>query len=124
MMTRTEEELSIAIVAAVREAVGPTVDLAIEAHARFSVATAIHIGKRLEPMSPAWYEDPVPHHNPQATTEVARHLSIPIGTGESFSAKQQFAELLRDDAVSVVTLEPLNLGGILACRKIADMVDA
>jgi len=124
MMTRTEEELSIAIVAAVREAVGPTVDLAIEAHARFSVATAIHIGKRLEPMAPAWFEDPVPHHNAQATTEVARHLEIPVGTGESLSAKQQFVELLRDDAIDVVTIEPLHLGGILGSRKIADLVDA
>ncbi|HMD99335.1 MAG TPA: mandelate racemase/muconate lactonizing enzyme family protein [Terriglobia bacterium] len=123
-MTRAEEDLSIDIVAAVREAVGPTVDLIVEAHARFGVATAIHIGKRLEPMSPAWYEDPVPHHNPQATTEVARHLEIPIGTGESLSSKQQFVELLRDDAIDVVTMEPLHLGGILGSRKIADLVDA
>ncbi len=123
-MTASEEHLSLDIVAAVREAVGPTVDLAIEAHARFSVATAIHIGKRLEPMSPAWYEDPVPHHNPQATTEVARHVNVPIGTGESFTAKQQFVELLRDDAVDVITVEPLHVGGILGTRKIADLVDA
>jgi len=123
-MTRVEEDLSIDIVAAVREAVGPTVDLIIEAHGRFGVATAIHIGKRLEPMSPAWYEDPVPHRNPQATTEVARHLEIPVGTGESLSSKQQFVELLRDDAIDVVTIEPLHLGGILGSRKIADLVDA
>ncbi|MGH9452666.1 MAG: mandelate racemase/muconate lactonizing enzyme family protein, partial [Terriglobia bacterium] len=107
-MTRAEEDLSIDIATAVREAVGSKVGLAIEAHARFGVETAIHVGKLLEPINPMWYEDPVPHHNPHATTEVARHLSIPIGTGESFSAKQQFVELLRDDAVSVVTLEPLN----------------
>ena len=123
-MTRAEEDLSVDIVAAVREAVGPDVDLAVEAHERFGVATAIHIGKRLEPMSPAWFEDPVPHHNAQATTEVARHLEIPVGTGESLSAKQQFVELLRDDAIEVVTMEPLHLGGILGSRKIADLVDA
>jgi galactonate dehydratase len=123
-MTRAEEDFSIDIVAAVREAVGPTVDLIIEAHARFGVATAIHIGKRLEPMFPAWYEDPVPHHNPQAATEVARRVEIPIGTGESLSPKQQFVELLRDDAIDVVTMEPLHLGGILGSRKITDLVDA
>jgi len=123
-MDRTEEDLSIDIVSAVRDAVGRQVDLAIEAHARFSVSTAIQIGKRLEPMYPAWYEDPVPHHNPKATTEVARQVNVPIGTGESFSAKQQFVDLLRDEAVDVVTLEPLNVGGILASRKIADLVDA
>jgi galactonate dehydratase len=123
-MDRFDEDLSIDIIAAVRDAVGRQVDLAIEAHARFSVSTAIQIGERLEPMYPAWYEDPVPHHNPKATTEVARHLKIPVGTGESFGAKQQFVDLLRDEAVDVITLEPLNVGGILASRKIADLVDA
>ena len=123
-LTRAEENLSIDIVVAVREAVGPSIDLAIEAHARFSVDTAIHVGKLLEPLNPVWYEDPVPHHNPHASIEVARRLSIPVGTGESLSAKQQFVELLRDDAITIVTLEPLHVGGILATRKIADMVDA
>jgi galactonate dehydratase len=47
-----------------------------------------------------------------------------VGTGESLSSKHQFAELLRDDAITVVTVEPLHVGGILATRKIADMVDA
>jgi galactonate dehydratase len=123
-MERTEEDLSVEIVEAVREAVGPKVDLMIEAHARFGVATAIHIGKRLEPFSPAWYEDPVPHHNPEVTTEVARHLSIPVATGESLTTKHQFADLLRDDAIDIVTLEPLHVGGILGSRKISDLVDA
>jgi len=123
-VTRAEEDLSIAIAAAVRDAVGPSVDIIIEAHARFGVATAIHIGKRLESLLPAWYEDPVPHHNPQATTEVARHLEIPVGTGESLSSKQQFVDLLRDEAIEVVTMEPLHLGGILGSRKVADLVDA
>ena len=55
---------------------------------------------------------------------MARHLEIPVGTGESLSAKQQFVELLRDDAIDAVTIEPLHLGGILGSRKIADLVDA
>lgn len=123
-LTRAEEALSIDIVAAVREAVGPNIDLAIEAHARFSVDTAIQVGKLLGPLNPVWYEDPVPHHNPHATIEVARRVPVPVGTGESLSAKQQFVELLREDAITIVTVEPLNVGGILATRKIADMVDA
>jgi galactonate dehydratase len=123
-MDRAEEDLSIDIVSAVRQAVGSKTDLAVEAHARFSVSTAIRIGKRLEPIDPVWYEDPVPHHDPRAITEVARRLEIPVGTGESFTVKQQFVELLRDEAVDVITLEPLHVGGILGVRKVADLVDA
>ncbi len=119
-----EEDLSVEIVAAVREAVGPNVDLAIEAHSRFSVSNAIRIGKRLETYRPAWFEEPVPHGNIQAIIEVARHLEIPIATGESFSSKQQIAELLRYDEIDIINFEPLHMGGILGSRKVADMVDA
>jgi galactonate dehydratase len=117
-------DLAIDIVNAVRSAVGSSIDLAIEAHSRFSVETAIRVGKRLEAVAPAWFEDPVPHNNIHAAIEVARHVDVPVGTGESLTSKQQFAELLREDAITVVTVEPLHVGGILATRKIADMVDA
>lgn len=121
---RADEDLSIEIAEAVRSAVGRNVDLAIEAHARFDATTAIKIGKRLEPLHPAWYEDPVRHQNHRAMVEVARHLDIPVGTGESLTCREQFVDLLSDYAIDVVTVEPLHLGGILGTRKIADLVDA
>jgi galactonate dehydratase len=117
-------DLALDIVRSVRGAVGAHVDLAIEAHARFNATTAIAIGKRLESVTPAWFEDPVPHYDPRALVEVARHIDVPVGTGESLSNKQQFVELMRDGAIDVITLEPLHVGGILASRKIADLVDA
>jgi galactonate dehydratase len=123
-MDRKEEDLSIDIITAVREAVGPHMDLAIEAHSRFNVSTAIRVGKRMEPMAPVWYEDPIPHSNPRGIVEVARRVNIPVGTGECLTSKQQFIELLREGAINIVTLEPLHVGGILATRKIADLVDA
>jgi galactonate dehydratase len=123
-MNDAEFDLSIAIVAAVREAVGPAVDILIEGHSRFNVATAIQVARALERYRPAWFEEPVPHTNIAAMVEVARVSPVPIATGESFSNKQQFAELLKHDVVSIYQPEPLALGGIFATRKIADMVDA
>jgi galactonate dehydratase len=124
IMTPREEDLSIDIIRAVRDAVGPQVDLMIEAHSRFGVAQAIQICKRIEQFRPAWFEEPVPHHNPIHTVEVARATSVPIATGESLSSKQAFADLLKHGAVQIVQMEPVHVGGILASRKIADMVDA
>ena len=99
-MTPDDEDLAIDLVAAVRDAAGPNALLAIEAHSRFSPSSAVRIGQRLEPYKPAWFEEPVLHNNIQSMVEVARHLDIPIATGESFSSKQQVAELLRYDANS------------------------
>ena len=123
-LSRYDFDLSIDIVRAVREAVGDSVDLLIEAHCRFNVATALEVARALQPFRPAWFEEPVPHTNTQAMVEVARHSPVPVATGESLSNKQQFADLLKHDVVSILQPEPLNLGGLYAARKIADMVDA
>lgn len=124
ILDAADENLSIEIVAAIREAVGPAVDLAVEAHSRFSTSTAIRIGKRLEPFRPAWYEEPVPHGNIAAIIEVSRHLEIPVAAGESLSSKHQIAELLKYNEIDIINFEPLHMGGILGSRKVADMVDA
>jgi galactonate dehydratase len=124
VLAADDEQLALDIVCAVREAVGPKVDLAIEAHSRFTVSTAVRIGKKLEPFRPAWFEEPVPHGNIPAIIEVARHLDIPVATGESFSSKHQIAELLQYNEVDIINFEPLHMGGILGSRKVADMVDA
>jgi galactonate dehydratase len=121
---RLEEDLSIDIVAAVRDAVGPAVELMIEGHSRFSVATALRIADRLAPFRPTWFEEPVPHQHIGAVVEVARRSPVPIATGESFSSTHQFAELLAHDAVHILQPEPLFVGGLWRTRQIAAMADA
>lgn len=122
-MRRTDEDLSIDIVAAVRDAVGDDVDLMIEGHNRFSVATALRISERLAQFRPTWFEEPVPHHNIAAMVEVARRSAVPVATGESFSSTHQFAELLGHDAVHILQPEPL-FHGLWRTRGIAMMADA
>lgn len=121
---RREEDLSIDIVAAVRDAVGPHVDLMIEAHNRFSVSTALRIADRLVEHRPAWLEEPVARQQQGAIVEVARRSPVPIATGESFSSLGQFADLLAHDAVHIVQPEPLFLGGLWRTRQVAGMADA
>ncbi len=123
-MSRYDFDLSLDIVRAVRSTVGPNVDLLIEGHCRFDVATAIQISEKMYEFRPMWFEEPVHHSNIGAMVEVARRSPVPVATGESLSSKYQFADLLKHDVVSILQPEPLNLGGIFATRKIADMVDA
>ena len=67
-----EAQLAEDRVAAVREAVGPNVDILVEAHAKFCPATAIQLGKRLERYRPYWYEEPVSYENIDELAEVRR----------------------------------------------------
>ncbi|MGE5645720.1 MAG: mandelate racemase/muconate lactonizing enzyme family protein [Acidobacteriota bacterium] len=124
MLSRYEFDLSIDIIRAVRDAVGNKVDILIEGHSRFNVATAIELAEAMHPLRPAWFEEPCHHRNIAATVEVARRSPVPIATGESLSSKQEFAELLKHEVVNILQPEPLNLGGLFAARKIADMADA
>ncbi len=123
-LSRYDFDLSVDIIRAVRDAVGPTVDLLIEVHSRFNVATAVEFAEAIHQFRPAWFEEPVPHTNIHAMVEVARRSPVPIATGESFSNKQQFAELLQHDAVNILQPEPLNLGGLFTARLVAGMADA
>jgi galactonate dehydratase len=121
---RTEEDRSIEIVAAVRDAVGPTVDLMIEGHERFSVSTALRVADRLAEFRPAWFEEPVHHQQIGAMVEVARRSPVPVATGESFTSLGQFADLLSHDAVHILQPEPLYLGGLWRTRQLATMAEA
>ncbi|HEV2128222.1 MAG TPA: mandelate racemase/muconate lactonizing enzyme family protein [Thermomicrobiales bacterium] len=124
MMTLAERHLSVDIVRAVREAVGPDVQLMIEVHSRFSVAEAIYVGQQIAEYEPTWFEEPTGHQNIASTVEVARHLNIPVASGESLSSPQQFAELLSHDAVHILQPEPGAMGGIWRTRQVAAMADA
>jgi len=119
-----EEDLSIDIVAAVRDTVGPNVELLIEGHCRFTVATAITIGRRLEPFHIGWFEEPVPHHRIASVVEVSRNVPVPVATGESFYCPAQFAELLKHDTVHILQPEPMSLGGIQATIDVTSMAEA
>ena len=124
LLPRREFDLSIDIIRAVRDAVGDSVDILIEGHRRFNPSTALQVAEAMVEFRPAWFEEPLDHTNLQAMAEFARRCPVPVATGESFSNKQQFAELLACGGIDIWQPEPLNLGGLFATRKVSDMVDA
>ena len=68
-----------------REAVGPKVDLCIEIHRRLTPPEAIALGRGIEKYTPMFFEDPLRPNSFDAMAEVARHIDIPIATGERFT---------------------------------------
>lgn len=124
VQSRYEENRSIALVEAVREQVGPHVDLMIEAHNRFSAASALRIAERLAPFEPSWFEEPVAHHNIPVLRSVAERSPVPVAAGESFSTLQQFGEMLAGGAVSIAQPEPIHLGGIWRTMQVVALAEA
>jgi galactonate dehydratase len=119
-----EERLSLAIIRAVRQAVGDDVDLCIEGHDRFSVSTAIRIGRQLEEFHPLWFETPVMSSDIAATLEVARAIPVPVATGERFSRLEEVLNLVSSRVVDIVQVETLHIGGISGARKAAAIAES
>ena len=113
----------IAAVAAVREAVGPDIDVAIDLHARYNVADALRIAYEVEPFNLMWLEDPVPPGNHEALAKLTAKARVPICTGESLRGREQFRELLAMQAADVLQPDVPLACGMRDLKKIADLAD-
>ncbi len=117
-------ERQVARVAAVREAVGPSFDIALDFHGRTSPAMAKRLCAALEPLAPMFVEEPVLPENVDALVDVARSTTVPIAAGERVFTKWGFRELLEKRAVAVVQPDLCHAGGISETRRIAAMAEA
>jgi galactonate dehydratase len=110
--------------AAVREAVGPSVDIGVDFHGRASKSMAKRLATALEPHEPFFIEEPVlPEHN-DALPEVASRTSVPIATGERLFSRWDFKPLFEQGVVDVIQPDLSHAGGITEVKKIAAMAEA
>ena len=124
VIPRSEEEFALACVKAVREAVGPSVDILIECHGRFNMHSAIRIAHKLEPYDPFFYEEPIPPDNLDALAALQRSINLPIATGERLYTRWEFRPLFEKNAAHIIQPDICNVGGIWELRKIAAMAEA
>jgi galactonate dehydratase len=122
-LTREEHRRSVELVEAVRDAVGPGVELFVEMHGRFTAAQAMALARDLERVAPGWLEEPVPPDQPAALTRVAAHTTLPIATGERLHTRAAFRDLFGLGAVDVAQPDLTHCGGILETKKIAAMAE-
>jgi len=120
-MSAEESAAAIELVAAVREAVGPTVKLMIEFHGRLSAGCAIETMRRLEHFDPTWCEEPVVPESIDLLAEVKRQTRSPIAAGERLYTLADFQRLIHLRAADIVQMDIAHCGGILVSKKIAAM---
>ena len=112
------------IVAAVREAVGPDVQILIEMHGRFTPATAVRVAAMLERYDPEWIEEPVPPENAAALAHVKAATRIPIATGERAHTIADIREFIETGVADVVQVDLTHFGGFLPMKHLAGWADA
>ncbi len=122
-ISKYEEDLTVEGVAAVRAAVGPDVDLLVEAHRRLAPMHAVRVARRIEQYNPFWYEEPVSARNLPALATAKRDINIPIVTGEELYRKAEFREVFESRAADIINPDICNTGGILELKEIAAMAE-
>lgn len=109
--------------ATMRETVGESVHLMADANQGWTVPQAIALGRALEPYGLYWLEDPVPHTDLEGLDEVARALSTPLATGESYYEPTPFRRLLERRVPKVLIID-LDVGGVTQWMKVAALAGA
>jgi len=112
-------------VRAVREALGPDIDIGVDIHAKFfEVTRAIRMAREIEPYNPMWLEEPVRPENIDAMSKLAQHVEIPLASGECNYTRHEFRPLLAAQCLDFVQPDICVCGGILEMKKIAAMAEA
>ena len=126
-MERDEKNYVIGLVEAVRDAVGPDVEILIEMHGRFNPVTAVEFARELARFKPSWLEEPVPPENIAAQKKAAdaiAPLGITVATGERLHTMYEYRELLELQACDIIQPDITHFGGILNTKKLAAWAEA
>jgi len=113
----------VQVVAAIRQALQPNTDLAIDAHWAYAPADILKIAHAFEDLGLLWLEDPIPPENVDAMARVAASTRTPICTGENLYTRFGFRELIEAQAADIVSPDLSKAGGLLEGRRIADLAD-
>ena len=122
-MDNKDLSYSLSIIEAVRGAVGNDVDLLIEGHGRFNIATGIHIANELKQFNPMFFEEPTPPDSFDAIAEVRRKSPVAIAAGERVYSLTQFREFLDKGCADFAQPDMSHCGGISAVMKMAAMAE-
>ena len=113
--------LGYARLKAMRDAIGPDVDIIVEMHSFTSAAPAIQFGRMIEELGVLYYEEPVMPLNPKMMKQVADHVNIPLASGERIYWRWGYRPFLEDGSLSVIQPDICTCGGISEAKKICDM---
>lgn len=120
--SRTEIRAAAERVEAVREALGPDNDVAVDFHGRAAPAVARQLCRELEPVHPLFVEEPVVPELSDQIGRIAAGTTIPVATGERLYSRWDFRDVL-SAGIAVAQPDLSHAGGISEGRRIAAMAE-
>jgi len=108
----------------VRKAIGPNIRIMVDANHAYDALGAIRLGRLIQPLDIAWFEEPVTPEDLAGYREVKAALDIPIAGGEAEFTRWGFRPLVTERLVDILQPDIAAAGGISETKKIADMASA
>ena len=121
---KEHEERAVRVIKAVRNAVGPDVDILIDQHRRLSPMHAIRLNKRLAEVGLYWLEEPCQAEFAEEMALIRSQIGVPVVIGEATYTKTGFRPLLEKRSADILNPDVACVGGILELKEIAAMAES
>jgi len=121
---KEHEKHAVRVVKAIRDAVGPDVDLLIEQHRRLAPMHAIRLDKQLAEFDLYWMEESCQAEYPDELALIRREIGVPMVIGEATYTKTGFRPLLEKRSADILNPDVACVGGILELKEIAAMAES
>ncbi|HEU4347737.1 MAG TPA: mandelate racemase/muconate lactonizing enzyme family protein [Actinoplanes sp.] len=115
--------VDLARVRAVREHIGDTAPLMVDANQQWDRPTAQRVGRALEEFGLVWIEEPLDAYDAEGHAQLARSLDTAIATGEMLTSVAEHYELIRHDAVDIIQPDAPRIGGITQVLRLATLAE-
>ncbi|HEY2908525.1 MAG TPA: mandelate racemase/muconate lactonizing enzyme family protein [Vicinamibacterales bacterium] len=119
-----DRRVAVGVLAAVRDAVGPDIQIMVEMHGRFTPSTAVRMAALLELYEPEWIEEPVPPENPETTARVRAATALTIASGERAHTPEDIRPFIEKGLIDIVQVDLTHFGGFLAMKRLAGWAHA
>lgn len=120
LLRRADIKRAYSRLKAMRDTVGPDVEIILEVHSLLGVNSAIQLAKAVEDLDIFFFEEPVNPMNSSAFAKVADNINIPVSTGERSYTRWGYRELFEKQAIAVVQPDACLVGGITETKKVCD----
>ncbi|MCG8545267.1 MAG: mandelate racemase/muconate lactonizing enzyme family protein, partial [Alphaproteobacteria bacterium] len=109
---------------AVRDAIGPDVELMIDANYKMTMAEARSLARAVADCNLSWFEEPLHQNDAVALADLRHHINMPVAAGQMEGSRWRFREFMMHKSVDIVQPNCIYCGGFTEQRKVAHMAQA
>src|SRR5688572_21687319 len=114
-----KQEEDLARVGAVHRAIGPDVELFVDANGAYTPRQAIEIASRFNELGVTYFEEPVPFDHVDQLAFIRQQSPIAIASGEYGYNADDFRDVLEARAVDILQADATRCLGITGCLQAA-----